>query len=456
MNAKTAAQPAPPFLGGRDDHESPLLNYTRFFQSAIDTLRNEKRYRIFVQMQRRVGHFPYAFYHQPSENPDAQTSLREVVVWCSNDYLGMGHHPDVIQAMTSAAQEMGVGSGGTRNISGTTPPLCALENALADLHGKDAALVFSSGFVSNETSLSVLARLLPECLILSDQKNHASMISGIRTSGAQKQIWRHNDLAHLEELLRLSSSNRPRIIAFESVYSMDGDIAPLPEIVALAKRYNALTYIDEVHAVGMYGKQGAGFCAEFGVMDQIDIIEGTLAKAYGVQGGYIAASSEIIDAIRSYAPGFIFTTALSPALAAAALASVTHLKHSDDERLKHQESVALTKQTLLAEDLPVMLSQTHILPVFVGDSDLCQKASTSLLDNHGIYIQPINYPTVPKGLERLRITPSPFHTPALIQQLAQALKSVWKELDLPFRNHAQERLSRLSAPDQDLFTSSGG
>ncbi|MFL5032374.1 MAG: 5-aminolevulinate synthase, partial [Xanthobacteraceae bacterium] len=332
-----------------------------------------------------------------------------------------------------AAGKMGSGAGGTRNISGTSNPLVELEHELADLHGKEAGLVFTSGFVSNEASISTIARLLPNCLIISDELNHASMIEGVRRSGAEKKIFRHNDVAHLESLLQAAGRERAKLIVFESVYSMDGDIAPIREIVELAERHNAMTYIDEVHAVGMYGPRGGGITEREGLADRIDIIEGTLAKAFGTLGGYITGTSAVIDAVRSYAPGFIFTTALPPAICAAAAAAIRHLKTSDWERERHQDRAARTKAVLVAAGLPVMPSDTHIVPVLVGDPEKCKTASDLLLAEHGIYIQPINYPTVPRGRERLRITPSPYHDDGLIDGLAEALVSVWEHLGLPLK-----------------------
>ena len=396
------------------------------FESAIATLKNERRYRVFADLQRKAGEFPYARWNGPSGS-------RDVVVWCSNDYLGMGQHPKVIEAMCAAARTMGAGAGGTRNISGTNRALVALEAELADLHGKEAALVFTSGYVSNHTGIATIARLLPDCLILSDALNHNSMIEGVRAAGCAKQIWRHNDVEHLEQLLSRAAPGRPKLIVFESVYSMDGDVAPLEAICDLAERYNAMTYLDEVHAVGMYGRRGGGIAERDGVMARFDVIEGTLAKAFGTLGGYIAGSRAVIDAVRSHAPGFIFTTALPPAIAAAATASIAHLKASGAERAGQRSAVAATKTALRNAGLPVMATETHIVPVMVGNPDLCKQASDLLLDRHGIYIQPINYPTVARGTERLRITPTPVHDARLIGQLAEAMISVWHELDLPLR-----------------------
>jgi 5-aminolevulinate synthase len=401
------------------------MNYDAFFEDAVAALQAEKRYRVFAELERIAGRFPAALWRRDGES-------REITVWCSNDYLGMGQHPDVIGALCEAANRMGAGAGGTRNISGTNHPLVELERELADLHGKEAALVFSSGYVSNEASISTIAKLLPDCLILSDELNHASMIHGVRSSGVAKQVWRHNDLNHLEDLLRAAGRERAKLIVFESVYSMDGDIAPIEKIADLADKWGAFTYIDEVHAVGMYGPRGAGICERDGVMDRIDVIEGTLAKAFGVMGGYITGRSGLVDAVRSYAPGFIFTTALPPGLCAAATASIRHLKSSGAERDLHQRQAARTKAVLKHAGLPVMASETHIVPLLVGDPDRCKQASDILLEKHGIYIQPINYPTVPRGTERLRITPTPFHDDLLIERLADALVDVWEKLELPF------------------------
>ncbi len=401
------------------------MDYRGIFEDAVDALRQEKRYRVFADLERIAGRFPRAVYRDTSDN------AREITIWCSNDYLGMGQHPVTIAAMQETAGKLGVGAGGTRNISGTNRPLVELERSLADLHRKEAALVFTSGFVSNEAAISTIARLLPDCIILSDQLNHASMIQGVRQSGMEKKIFRHNDVTHLRELLAGIDRKRPKLICFESVYSMDGDVAPIAEICDLAAEFGALTYIDEVHAVGMYGPRGGGIAERDGLMDRIDIIEGTLAKGFGVMGGYIAANRAIIDAVRSYAPEFIFTTALPPALCAAARASIEHLKTSSEERRLHKRQAQLTKDILGDAGLPVMPTSTHIVPLIVGDARLCKAASDMLLEKHNIYIQPINYPTVPKGTERLRITPTPMHSDEMIIELRHALVSVWASLELP-------------------------
>jgi len=401
------------------------MPYDRLFTDALSRLRTERRYRVFVDLERIAGRFPYALWHSPN-------GPREVVLWCSNDYLGMGQHPKVIGAMVETATRMGTGAGGTRNIAGTNHPLVELEHELADLHGKAAALVFTSGYVSNETGIATIAKLLPNCVILSDEYNHNSMIAGIRNAGCEKQIFRHNDLAHLEELLRAAGS-RPKLLAFESIYSMDGDIAPIDAICDLAQNYGALTYLDEVHAVGMYGPRGAGVAERDGAMDRIDVIEGTLGKAFGSLGGYITGSAALIDAVRSYAPGFIFTTALPPPVCAAAAAAIRHLKTSHWERERQQDRAARTKAVLTAAGLPVLATPTHIVPVMVGEPERCKAASDLLLSEHGIYIQPINYPTVPMGTERLRITPTPYHDDALIDALAESLLDVWNRLGLPLK-----------------------
>ncbi|RFC67103.1 MULTISPECIES: 5-aminolevulinate synthase [Mesorhizobium] len=401
------------------------MNYQRFFEEAIDQLHAERRYRIFADLERIAGEFPRAIWRN---NGDA----KEITVWCSNDYLGMGQHPDVIAAFQHTAGRMGSGAGGTRNISGTNHPLVELEFELADLHRKDSALVFTSGFVSNEAAISTIARLLPNCLILSDELNHSSMIEGVRRSGAEKKVFRHNDVAHLESLLQAAGRERAKLIVFESVYSMDGDIAPIAAIADLAEKYNAMTYIDEVHAVGMYGERGGGITEREGLAHRIDVIEGTLAKAFGTLGGYITGPQAVVDAVRSYAPGFIFTTALPPAIAAAAATSIRHLKNSQSERDAQQRQAAQTKRILAGAGLPVMPSETHIVPILVGDPELCKMASDRLLGKHGIYIQPINYPTVPRGTERLRVTPTPFHSDELINVLKAALAETWDALGIPY------------------------
>jgi 5-aminolevulinate synthase len=405
------------------------MNYDAYFAGALAQLRDERRYRVFADLERLAGRFPHAIWHSP-QGP------RDVIVWCSNDYLGMGQHPKVIGAMVETATRMGTGAGGTRNIAGTNHPLVDLERELADLHRKEAALVFTSGYVSNETGISTIAKLLPNCLILSDELNHNSMIEGVRQSRCEKQIFRHNDMAHLEDLLRAADPSRPKLIVFETLYSMDGDIAPTDRICDLAERYRAMTYADEVHAVGMYGPRGGGQAEHQGTMARIDVIEGTLAKAFGCLGGYITASSALCDAVRSYAPGFIFTTALPPPICAAATAAIRHLKASSFERERHQERAARVKAVLNAAGLPVMPNDTHIVPVFVGEPEKCKEATDLLLAEHGIYIQPINYPTVPKGSERLRITPTPYHADAVIDALAEALVDVWERLELPLKDRA--------------------
>ncbi|MBD0413230.1 5-aminolevulinate synthase [Oryzicola mucosus] len=425
------------------------MNYQRFFEEAIDQLHAERRYRVFADLERIVGSFPRAIWRSNGR-------AEEITVWCSNDYLGMGQHPDVIGAMQQAAGNMGSGAGGTRNISGNNHPLVELEHELADLHGKESALVFTSGFVSNEAAISTIARLLPNCLVLSDELNHASMIEGVRRSGTEKKIFRHNDVAHLESLLQQAGRERAKLIVFESVYSMDGDIAPIAAIADLAKKYNAMTYIDEVHAVGMYGQRGGGITEREGLADRIDIIEGTLAKAFGTLGGYISGPSAVVDAVRSYAPGFIFTTALPPAIAAAATASIRHLKASQSERDAQQRQAAHTKTVLAAAGLPVMPSDTHIVPILVGDPELCKMASDRLLGVHGIYIQPINYPTVPRGTERLRVTPTPFHSDALINELQDALVETWDALGIPYATAGSPAVAQSDRIVPLLVPQSGG
>lgn len=400
------------------------MDYEKAFAQALDGLRQERRYRVFNEIERDAARFPRALWHSPG-------GPREIVIWCSNDYLGMGRHPDVIAAMTETARKTGVGAGGTRNISGTSRAIVELESELADLHGKESALVFTSGYVSNETGIATLAKLLPDCVILSDAGNHNSMIEGVRRSGREKAIFRHNDLAHLEELLQAAGS-RPKLVVFESIYSMGGDVAPIGAICDLAERYGAMTYLDEVHAVGMYGARGGGIAERDGVMQRVDVIEGTLGKAFGVVGGYIAGKAAVIDAVRSFAPGFIFTTALPPSVAAAAAVSIRHLKRSSIERAQQQAQVRKTKDALVRAGLPIMPTETHIIPVMVNEAGACKMASDLLLTDHGIYIQPINFPTVTRGTERLRITPTPFHDEALIAALVRSLTAVWRKLDLPF------------------------
>jgi len=398
-----------------------VTDYSTQFEAAVARIKNEGRYRVFNDLERVAGQFPYAKSHRTGST---------VVVWCANDYLGMGQHPKVIAAMKQAIEGLGAGSGGTRNISGTHHKIVELEATLADLHQKEAALVFTSGYVANEATLSTIGSILKDCIIFSDSLNHASMIHGVRHSAAEKKIFRHNDVAHLEELLANTPHNAPKIIAFESVYSMDGDVGPIEEICALARRYKALTYLDEVHAVGMYGERGAGIAERDGVMDQVDIIQGTLAKAYGIMGGYIATSSAIVDAVRSVAPGFIFTTSLPPALAAGATASIRHLMESQSERVAHQERADTLKSILRQSGIPMIETDTHIVPVLVKDPVLCKRASDMLIDRYKVYVQPINYPTVPKGTERLRFTPTPLHTNEMMFDLANALVETFDALGI--------------------------
>jgi 5-aminolevulinate synthase len=394
------------------------LDYDSIFRSAIARLHDEGRYRVFIDILRTKGSFPNA--HCFGGN-----GPKPITVWCSNDYLCMGQHPTVVEAMEKALHEVGAGSGGTRNISGNTHYHTELETELASLHGKEGALLFTSGYVSNEAALSTLGKLLPGCIIFSDELNHASMIAGIKSSGCEKQVFRHNDLEYLEELLAATDPDTPKLIAFESVYSMDADIAPIEAICDLADKYSALTYLDEVHAVGMYGDNGGGISEREGVAQRLTIIEGTLGKAYGVMGGYIAADKTIIDCIRSYAPGFIFTTSLSPVLVAGALASVRHLKQSNEERIAQQESAAMLKAKFAAAGLPVMPSVTHIVPLLIGSPVLAKRISDILLAEYGLYVQPINFPTVPRGTERLRFTPGPQHTAQMMDELVDALVEIF-------------------------------
>ncbi len=399
------------------------MDYDRIFRSAIDRLHEEGRYRVFIDILRTKGNFPNAMCF-------GGNGPKPITVWCSNDYLCMGQHPSVVEAMEKALRDVGAGSGGTRNISGNTHYHTELEAELADLHGKEGALLFTSGYVSNEAALSTLGKLLPGCVIFSDELNHASMIAGIKSSGCEKRVFRHNDLEHLEELLAEVDPETPKLIAFESVYSMDADIAPIGAICDLADKYNALTYLDEVHAVGMYGERGGGISERDAVANRITIIEGTLGKAFGVMGGYISASQMIVDCIRSYAPGFIFTTSLSPVLVAGALASVRHLKQSNEERLAQQESAAMLKAKFAAAGLPAMPSVTHIVPLLIGCPVKAKRISDILLAEYGLYVQPINYPTVPRGTERLRFTPGPHHTAEMMDELTAALVEIWSREEI--------------------------
>ena len=401
------------------------MNYNAIFEKAIDRLHSEGRYRVFIDILRNKGNYPNARCFAGHNGP------KDITVWCSNDYLCMGQHPDVISAMENALHDVGAGSGGTRNIGGNTHYHVELEHELADLHGKDGALLFTSGYVSNDATLSTLAKVLPGCIIYSDELNHASMIAGIRNAGCEKRVWRHNDLAHLEELLAADDPDVPKLVAFESVYSMDGDVAPIGAVCDLADKYNALTYCDEVHAVGMYGARGGGISERDAVADRVTIIEGTLGKAFGVMGGYIAADQNIIDVIRSYAPGFIFTTSVSPVLVAGVLAAVRHLKSSSEERDAQQANAAMLKKLFFDAGLPVMMSNTHIVPLMVGDPIKAKKISDILLAEYGVYVQPINYPTVPRGTERLRFTPGPQHNEEMMRGLTSALLEIWGRMEIP-------------------------
>ena len=407
-----------------DGAKEEALDYSKIFNSAIDRLHEEGRYRVFIDILRNKGAFPNARCFAGHNGP------KPITVWCSNDYLAMGQHPKVIAAMEEALHDVGAGSGGTRNIGGNTHYHIDLEAELADLHEKEAALLFTSGYISNEATLATLGKILPGCIIFSDELNHASMIAGIRNSGCEKRLWRHNDLAHLEELLAAEDPDAPKLIAFESVYSMDGDVAPIHEICDLAEKYNALTYCDEVHAVGMYGPRGGGITDRDEAARRVTIIEGTLGKAFGVMGGYIAADQVIVDVIRSYAPGFIFTTSLSPVLVAGVLASVRHLKASSEERDAQQQAAAHLKTSFAQAGLPVMNSTTHIVPLMIGDPVKAKRISDILLAEYGVYVQPINYPTVPRGTERLRFTPGPAHTREMMDDLTAALCEIWDRLEM--------------------------
>lgn len=400
------------------------VNYKNIFETAIDALKSEGRYRVFANIERRVGEAPYAYLREGDR-------VKKIIVWCSNDYLGMSHSPVVREMMQSVLTGSGAGAGGTRNISGTHNWVVALENELASLHKKEAALVFSSGYVANQTALSALGNVIPEVVYLSDSENHASMIEGIRHSKAEKLVFRHNDLEHLSALLEKMPLDRPKIVAFESIYSMSGSIGPVREIAAIARKYNALTYIDETHAVGLYGPQGGGVVEKLGLLDEIDCLQGGLGKGFGVVGGFVTGSASLIDVVRSYGAGFIFTTTMPPSIAAGALASVRYLRESSKERASLFEKAKILRKSLTEAGIPFLNGESHIVPVVVGDSRLCKRVSDLLKDQFNIYIQPINYPTVPRGTERLRVTVTPFHTLDMISDLTKALSAIWEELELP-------------------------
>ena len=397
------------------------MDYAALYQSRVDEMKNEGRYRVFATMERIAGKFPRAYYYGPDG------TKREVTIWCSNDYLGMGQHPKVLQTMRDTIDRSGAGAGGTRNISGTMIYHVELEQCLAKLHGKESALTFSSGYVANESALGTLGRLLPDGIIFSDEMNHASMIHGMKSSRCEKRIFRHNDVEHLESLLKAAPASAPKIIAFESVYSMEGDIAPIKEIVELAEKYGAMTYLDEVHGVGLYGSRGGGVAEERGLMDRIDIVEGTFGKAYGLMGGYIAGKSAMVDAVRSFASSFIFTTSLPPAILAGAKTSIEHLMESDMERQRQRRNVRRLKERFEKADMPYLKGESHIVPLIVGDATCCKQVTDILLSDHDIYVQPINFPTVPKGTERLRLTATAVHSLEDVDRMADILEGLWNE-----------------------------
>tara|TARA_B100000749_G_scaffold81043_1_gene61375 strand:- start:482 stop:1693 length:1212 start_codon:yes stop_codon:yes gene_type:complete len=399
------------------------MDYKKFFSNSINSLKKSGEYRIFRNIERIAGSFPNAKFNDLIKK-------KNIVVWCSNDYLGMGQHPFILEAIERSMKEFGAGSGGTRNISGTSHAHIVLENEISEVHEKESSLIFTSGYVANDSSLSILGSKLKNCAFFSDKKNHASIINGIRNSKAEKFVFKHNNIKHLETLLKKVDIDRPKIIVFESVYSMDGDFTPIESFVNLAKKYKALTYLDEVHGVGLYGSHGGGVAQEQKIMHEIDIINGTLAKAFGLIGGYVSSSKTIIDFIRSYSPGFIFTTSIPPAIACGAIASIRYVKDNQQLRDKLKEKCLLIKEKLLAANIPFVKTKSHIIPIIVGDSKLCKKASDELLEKHKVYLQPINYPTVPRGEERLRITPSPLHTDQMINDLINALKFTWKKFKL--------------------------